>query len=272
MATEEERRSYAILRFDGLLLHTRPITWEEAWWLYQYAYNGVEDRGLRARYLSEWGNVLDVGENVMHLERQLEKWRFDPRYIITRIYEDPDELAEKVSWLLMHEDLPPEVRQALRGPLSRVGEFLQRPVEPKPVVAPVRYFESPNLHVVPGPAGVVRAWPERLLYGSQSLGLYGISVFEGSFWLWKRGIFTPFHVIIVRRDAGDREVTDAVLRDDVVQAFLGHYGNDFRELMMQHEDRLIDMGYDDVVRKAKLVLAAAQLLTAGRREEEGVPA
>ena len=269
----EEERSYAILRFDGLLLHTRPITWEEAWWLYQYAYNIVEDRGLRARYLEEWGNVMDVGENVTHLERQLEKWRCDPRYIITRIYGDPDELAEKVSWLLMHEDLPPEVRQALRGPLSRVGEFLQRPVEPKPVVAPVRYFESPNLHVVPGPAGVVRAWPERLLYGSQSLGLYGISVFEGSFWLWKRGIFTPFHVIIVGRDAADREIIDTVLRDEAVRGFLERYGNGFRELLREREAELVDMGYDDVVRKAKVILTTLDLLTAGRREEEeGVPA
>ena len=64
----------------------------------------------------------------------------------------------------------------------------------------------------------------------------------------------------------------ALVDDDDVMSFLREYGNVFRYLIREREEELIDNGYDDVVRKAKAILTTVDLLNAGRREEEALPA
>ena len=263
MPEEEERRSYTIMREDFLLLYTRPITKEEAVWLYRYAYNDIRDREARARYLEEYGNVLDVSDYVERLRRLGVSL-----YYIIGVYESFGEFMDVVDGLRRLGNLRPEARQILEELLGRVRELLWGPTESRLAGAPVRYFEAPGLLVAPGPSGVVRAWPERLLYGSQSLGLYGISVFRGFFSLWRRdhGV-TGWSMAVVRRDVDDKEVVAALANDDIVQGFLRENADAFREVLREHEKELTNKGYDDVVRKAKVVLATAQLLTAGLREE-----
>ena len=126
------------------------------------------------------------------------------------------------------------------------------------------------MDVAPGPGGVSRARPEWLLYGE---GL-GVSVFRDSFWLWARatrliGVGSLFRALVVRRDASDEDVIAALAGDEEAARFVGAYADDFRQLIGGAEDELRERGYGDVVRRAKAILAAAALLTAGRREEEG---
>ena len=269
-----EERSYVIFRYDGLLLHTKPITREEAWWLYQDAYSASYlDRESRARYLSEWGNVMDLqgyagaarpSGALYVLLIQLEN-----------IYPDRGTFEEKVSWLLGHEDLQPQDRQLLEEIAGKMMEFLARPVEPKPLgPLPVRYLEMPYPHVELGRRrrAAKRTTPKAawLAYARVLQHLsYGISVFEGSFWLWRQAGGTE--AVAVRRDAGDEEVIRAVLDDGAVQAFLDMTAEYFRQVINEHEAELIDEGYADVARKVKVILAMLELLKAGRREE-GVPA
>ena len=82
----EDRRSHLIFRYDGLVLHTRPVTEDEARWLHYHAYYVVKDAALRARYLSEWGNVIDVYD---YLERADETDVSDLYFRITGVYEGP---------------------------------------------------------------------------------------------------------------------------------------------------------------------------------------
>ena len=51
----EDRWSYVIFRRDGLLLHTKPITREEAWWLEDAYSTWFLNRRSKVRYLSAWG-------------------------------------------------------------------------------------------------------------------------------------------------------------------------------------------------------------------------
>ena len=267
MAGKGERRSYLILRDDYIVVHTVPLTEDEAWLLYWDAYKGVEDRSLKVRYLSEWGNVIDVHDYLGRLE-QLDR---DLYHRILGFYESPDKFMKKMSWLLRLRKLSPGARQALRELLNRVEEFLREPVEPKPIDAPVRYYEMEYPHVRLSKDGAVQeARPMWYVYACKKPDYddcYGINVLEDSFWLWERA-FTPARVVVVRRDVDDRELVAAVANDGAVQGFLKQYNEDFRELVTEHEDELVDNGYADVVRKFKVMLTTYELLTAGRREEE----
>ena len=282
MAAEkkEERKSYIIVRRDNLLLHTKPVTRDEAEWLYRYAYNIVEDRGLRIRYLAEWGNVLDVSEYVERMAR-LGFPSFFRVVDFIGAHDNPEGFVERVNKLLYLEWLQdyPQVRQVIEEYVARVREFLKSPVRPRPIdrQRPTVYFEMGRPHVVPKIRRVDRASrvsprPEWLSYRiGPGLDLYGISVFRDSIWLWEQFDYYV-HVVAVRRDAADKDVIAALAGDEVVAEFLRRYGNVFREVLRENEAELVDYGYEDVVRKVKLVLAAYELLTAGRSEEEGVPA
>ena len=284
MPRREDRRSYIVVRPDGLAVHTKPITVREAGWLFWDAYNSVEDRSLRARYLGEWGNVLDVGDYLERLAQLMPpKPNFKPYFYVLYfnvlgVYEGPRSYAEKVNWLLGLR-LPPGARravgQALEELLGKIEEFAREPVEPRPIVAPVRYIELPYWHGTLDPGGWVKdvePQPEWHAYEEPcSEACRGASVFPDSLWLWLQPRWYV-QAVAVRRDAPDGEVVAALANDNLVQAFLGQHGNAFRELLREHEKELTDRGYDDVIRKAKLALAAVELLGAGRREEEGVPA
>ena len=267
-----ERRSYVIFRRDGLLLHTRPITERETRWLFWDAYNDIRDQEARARYLSEWGNVMDASDYVERL-RQLGVGF----YYTLGVYDDPEELVKNVTTLLDDPELPPGARQAVKKFLSRAEKFLRRPVEPKPIDAPVRYLELPHPHIrlnLDGTLREVDPGPEWYAHeeSCRSSDLCrGVSVFKESFWLWFQGYLYTY-AVAVRRDVSDGDVIAALANDDIVQAFLRWRANDFREVLRENEAELVDRGYEDVVRKAKAMLMTYELLTMNRREEEALPA
>ena len=276
----EEERSYVIVRHDGLILHTKPITFDEAWWLYLYAYSAeFIGRGARIRYLEEWGNVMDAGDSVDYLRQQLEQLGYGP-YHIGSIYRDLEGFIEKVGRLLRLRRLPPEVRQLVKELADEVRDFLKKPVEPRPIEAPVRYLELSRRHVRLGPDGAVREVeprPEWHAYEEpcRSSDLcHGVSVFGDSFWLWRQKMYGVgfVQVVVVRRDVDDKEVVAALANDNDVQEFLRRNADAFRELLRESEEEMVSRGYGDVARKARLVLATYELLTAGRREEEALPA
>ena len=271
----EDRKSYVILRLDGLLLHTKPITWEEMVWLKDAYSERFLSREARARYLAEYGNVLDVGEYLERLRRLPEPNLRLLSYRVVGTYGDPERLTGLLAWLLGRGDLSPEARQTVKELLNRIEDFLREPVEPKPIEeAPVRYFELPRRHVKLGLDGnVYGVEPRPEWYAYHSYGSPGISIFMDSLWLWAQHAYT--YVVAVRRDAGDEEVVAALANDGAAQGFLKEYADAFRELLRQHEKELTDRGYGDVVGKTKMILAIAELMAAGRRregEEEGVPA
>ena len=260
----EEKKNYIVLRRDGLVVHTVPLTEDEAWLLYREMYYAVKSRRARARYLAEYGNVLDVAG---FAEQQLKRWGYNPYYNVIGVYEDPEEFEESAGRLLRRRGLPPEARQAVKELAGEIGEFLQRPVEPRPVEAPVRYYEVPDLLVAPR-SGAVMVKPEWHVHEDACCGelYYGISVFRDVVWLWRQED-PPVRIIVVRRDVSDKDVVAALVNDDDVMSFLREYGNVFRYLMREREKELIDNGYDDVVRKVKVILTTLDLLSAGRREE-----
>mgnify|MGYP001770793076 CR=1 FL=1 len=271
------RQRYAILRPDGLLLHTKPVTKEEAWWL-EDAYSAwFLGRDLRIKYLSEWGNVLDVKDYLERLEQH------GIIIIDGRIYGDPARFVEELRLLYYDSQLGAGAKRVAKELLDRVEGFMREPVRPTPIAAPVRYLETPYLHFghVSGPSGTVqrvRPRPEWLAHReNRGLDRYGISVFEGSFWLWwQHGAKT--RAIVVRRGADDGEVISAVASDGAVLGFLKWFlaenGDAFRDIIDEHEAEMVGRGYGDVARKAKIVLATYKLLNAGRSEEgeKGVPA
>ena len=279
---EEERRSYVILRPDGFLLHTKPVTRWEAAWLLEVAYIVVEDRGLRARYLEEWGSVLDVSD----CAERLWDLGLGEYHSIKSIYGSPEEFVERVRSLLNRGETPPEARQILEELLGRAEEFLARPVEPKPLgPRPVRYFEMPDMHVVPGPGGAERTVPEAKWYAKVTHDNFrqsGISVFDDAIWFWgqvrvaprrisaRQGLIQPKGIVwavAVRRDARDEDVVAALAKDEAAAGFLIKGAEYFRDIINAHGTELREKGYEDVVRKAKAILAAAALLAAGRWEE-----
>ena len=268
----EEKKSYVILRFDGLVLHTKPITEGEARWLFLKAYSArFIGREARVRYLEEHGNVMDASEYVERL-RQLGLGF----YYTLGIYRDPEELVKDVSILLGDPQLPPGGRQALEEFLGRIEEFLARPVEPRPITAPVRYLELPHPHVRLGKDGAVQEAdpkPEWHVHEDACCGelYYGISVFRDVVWLWFQSSLYAY-AVAVRRDAPDRDVVAAVANDRAVWEFIRESADSFRQLIREREADLIGRGYDDVVRKVKVMLTTFELLNAGRRGEKALPA
>lgn len=276
----KEKKSYVILRPDGLLLHTKPITGEEARWLYD-AYRFVKPEAAKIQYLEEWGNVLDVSEQVERL-RQLLRSSGRLRDILGRvlgIYHDPEEFEKRIKQVLGYERLQglPEARQTLEDLLSKAGDFLRRPVEPKPIrFPPVRGYVVDGPHVMPDGQTVPDAlWYAYVSHPEDRDLLYGVSIFDDAFWLWKQdpSIFATSGVL-VRRDATDEEVANAVANDERVRKFLVQYANWFKKVIDEHEAELVNAGYEDVVRKARQLLALAERLGAKlhESEEEKVPA
>ena len=260
----EEKKNYIVVRDDGFVVHTKPMMRWKAEWLYRDAYYSVGDRGLRARYLEEYGNVVDVNDYMEWL------WRLESEsyHYITGVYDSFEKFERKVSLLLGDQPLRPQARQALEGLLDMVRELLQRPVEPRPLgPVPARYLELMCCDFEE------MKEPRWFAYRDEQDYLYGVGVLEDSLLLWRQNNLSSgfIQMVIVRRDAGDKDVIAALANDNVAAGFLRRYGDAFRELLREHEKEMASRGYEDVVRKARLALAAADLLNAGRREE-GVPA
>ena len=271
---EEEKKSYLVFRGyrDYIVVHTKPVTRDEAWWLYHFAYKdwflSPEDS---AKYLAEWGNVLYLGKYAERYRGRL----YDPVGALSGVYESLEKFQAEVDKVLA-ERLEPQDRQLLEEVAAEVRDFLRRPVEPRPVEAPVRYFEMPHPHVVLRSEGWVRQIeprPELYVYKRGYDDVYGVSVFGREFWLWRQDTYTYggffAKAIVVRRDASDDEVVRAALSDEVVQEFLKMHAKKFRELVNERGGRLRSGGYGDVAERAKLILAALELLSGGREEEEG---
>ena len=273
-----ERRSYIVLRFDGLILHTVPLERYEAEWLYD-AYESVRDRSLRARYLAEWADVLDAGERrwrqrLYHPDRDL--------YLYLRgVYEGPEGLERVALEALGGEDLPPEARQALGELLDAVRELYRRPVEPRPLgPRPARYYEMGRPHIEFRYGGwwppttreeAVDPRPEWYAYVRHLAGAaYGVSVFRDEVWLWAQAKYT--RAVRVRRDVDDGDVVAALASDEAAREFLRENAERLSHLISELENELKRRGYADVARKAKVALGAAALLSAGSREEDALPA
>ena len=286
----EEKRSYVIIRHDGLLIHTVPVTEDEAWWLRLHAYLSVENREARVRYLSEWGNVLDVREYMERLE-QLQENRVvialtaDVLGIISMlgIYGSPEDFEERASRLLGLKNLRPEARQVLEEFVSKVTEFLKEPVRPRPLgPLPVRYLEMPRLHLTLGPDGRERTDPEAEWFAytpekdwPEYHDAHGISVFSDSLWLWTQHENVARRMtlaIVVRRDASNRDVVAALANDNAMLGVLSWNAEYFKDIIYKYEERMRSAGYEDVVKKAKVILATYELLTVDHHREEGVPA
>ena len=171
------------------------------------------------------------------------------------------------------EELAGEVRAALRRLAG------QRPAGSRPRPA-VRDFEMKGKHVkfrcCSDEVGQAKPRPEWLAYRKYHPffvnDAYGVSVFRDEVWLWVQSDKT--YVVAVRRDATDREVIDAALASDgAALDLLGKYAHAFNRLIDEHRGEIVDRGYEDVVRKAKAILVAVELLVTDRsEEEEGVPA
>ena len=102
------------------------------------------------------------------------------------------------------------------------------------------------------------------VYDSEGIGstIYGLTVFDGEYWLWK-GLEKPFglvEAIVVRRDAASREVIDAVLRDDRIVRLLSEGARQFGRVIAEYEEVLARAGYADVVEKVKAIVALSLLL------------
>ena len=273
------KASYLVFRRDGLLVHTVPVTFDEAWWLYQDAYNVVKDRIARMRYLSEWGNVLDAADFLNMTKQMMINGRFEG-------VDAPPDLLERVIRHARNELFCLRAREGFAKFAARLEEFLRMPVEPRRVAAPVRYFESPHRHVkfrcCSSKVKEADPQPEWLAYRKvRGLNPYGVSVFRDEVWLWVQLDYT--YAIAVRRDAADEEVLGEVSEealgaasDDTVLRFLGANGKYYRLLINESEEEMRRGGYGDAAEKVKFVLAAAELLKVGaagrREEEEGVPA
>ena len=266
-----DKASYLVFRRDGLLVHTVPVTFDEAWWLYRDAYNMVKDRIARMRYLAEWGNVMDAANFLDMTKRMMINGRFEG--VVA-----PPDLLERVIRHARNELFCLRAREEFAKFAARLEEFLRMPVEPHRVAAPVRYFESPHRHVkfkcCSSKVKEADPQPEWLAYRKvRDLNPYGVSVFRDEIWLWVQPYYT--YAMVVRRDAGDEEVLEEVSEealgaasDDTVLRFLGANGKYYMLLINESEDEMRRAGYGDVVERVKFVLAAAELLKAGRREEE----
>ena len=255
-----------------------PVTFDEAWWLYKYAYNVVGDRMARMRYLAEWGNVMDAANFLNMVERMvINGWLLEG-------VETPPSFLEMVAQFAHASWSNEKVREGFAKFAVRLEEFLRMPVEPHRVAAPVRYLELGRPHVkfrcCSSKVKEADPQPEWLAYRKvRGSNPYGVSVFRDEIWLWEQPYYT--YAIVVRRDAGDKEVLEEVSEealgaasDDAVLRFLDADGKYFRLLINESEDEMRERGYGDVVEKVKFVLAAAELLKVGRyrEEEEGVPA
>ena len=275
---EEDRRSYIVVRPDGLAVHTAPVTEDEAWWLWYAAYRTIEGRALRARYLEEYGNVLDLQDYVERLRRlgvtYVEIYRG-----LTGFFKGPEELRERVDAVFSERTFRglkrlPEARRIVEELVGSLREFARGPARPRPIASPARYLEL-HRHLQLDLDGVVRGvepQPEWHAYKDLCCrDYYGISVFGSSFWLWLQSGYT--YAIAVRRDAADEDVIAALASDGVALGFLAVNARHFRHVINEYEGEMRSAGYGDVVERAKFVLAAVELLGVGRHsEEEALPA
>ena len=265
---ELERRSYVIVREDGFVVHTKPIGERRAEWLLREAYYMLGDRDLRARYLSQWGNVINIDAQA-------------PQDVLKRLaglYRDPDELLRRLADTL-HEERFAQLRQQLEGLYVKLRKFLEERVEPRPLERPERpalaYAVMDTAHVfIDDIEGKVSTLPRAdwhaLTYDSAGAGpinVYGISVFRDAFWFWRqrgghRMATSDVEAVVVRRNADDKDLISALVDDPAAAKFLKVKGEIFAVLIDRNAARLKEAGYEDVAKKAKNILKMAELLTA----------
>lgn len=289
-AGEETKKRYIIIRDDYLLLYTKPITREEAEWLRRDAYWELEDENYnyldrwdRARYLEEYGNVIDVDDYIHEIDSLTCTEEYDdlPCYDISPlagVYNSLEELEERLASMYNNEELEPKYRRAAKEVadelLAKVRELMERPVKPRPAAA--RYFEraSPHVEVNRYTGEFERIEPQPEWYAYELLwdiprevkALYGISVFPGEFWLYAE-TRKPFFGVAVRRDASIEEAIEALAKDGPALLFFKIYGQAIKELLDEHEDEMRRKGYGDVVDKARALLEAAEEIIKKRRKK-----
>ena len=276
------RRSYIVFRKDLLVVRTKPVTERRARWLLEEAYYKVPSIELRKRYLSQWGNVLDLTG-----EGWIERWGL--QLDLPGVYESEEELAAMILEAARSSGPtadPAALRRGLEELWRALGEFLRRPVEPRrlerrprqqPALRYVVLWDFPHVrwselrrveYLVPEPE-----WHARL---RTDYADYGISVFRNTFWLWRQeGGSDNTEVVIVRRGATLEELEPALLGNGDASQFLRRYGGLFAGLVRRREAEMKRRGYEDVARIVEYLATSGALAPASRsREEEGegVPA
>ena len=276
----ETKRRYIIIRDDYYLLYTKPITREEAEWLRRDAYMDLEDENYihlhrwdRARYLEEWGNVLDVEDYIHEIDSLTCTEEYDdlPCYDISPlagVYGSLEELEERLASMYNNKELEPKYGRAAKEVadelLAKVRELVERPFEPR--LAAARYIERASPHVkvnrYTGEFEGVEPQPEwyayRLVWDvlpREVNALYGISVFPGEFWLYAEDRYRPFSGVAVRRDACSEEAAEALTKDGPALLFFKIYGQSIKKLLDEYEDEMRRKGYGDVVDKARALVA-----------------
>ena len=266
-------QSYVVFRRDGFIVHTKPISKERAEWLLNKAYYSFASAEVKAKYLNQWGSVLNVADAVglMYGDKWLRRWGLDDE--LAGIYADEGELASKISKMIEEADsatLRRELRRLARG----LEEFLSKPPKPqrlerrpRPPPPAVRYFRTVYPHVrwsklwhvtyyVPKPE-----WHARVLDESSDEE-YGISVFSKTFWLWRQ-TSDPDDVkaVIVRRGAGADEMLAALINDAKAAEFLKEHGGRFLQIVNKNEEAMRKAGYEDVVDAVRALMVALSLLS-----------
>ena len=122
----EEKRSYLVLRPDGFIVYTKPVTYEEAEWLHSGAYYDVADRSARGEYLNQWGSVLDLAAR-----RQWEQQLINivEYYIGDGVYADPYIVRERIE-LLLNDFGWQRYKDSLWWLRTEIDDLLRRPAEP----------------------------------------------------------------------------------------------------------------------------------------------
>ena len=278
-----EKKSYIVFRREGLVVYTKPVTREEAEWLLKEAYSKFKRIDVKARYLGQWGSVLNVASavGVKHGDEWLQRWGLDKE--LAGVYAGREELMSKI-YKIAGEASSATLRRELRKLARAIDELLQRPPEPKrlerrPRQPPpaLKYAEWQTRHVrrykwdekervTPRPE-----WYAYRAEGSDGRRMHGISVFRDSFWLWRQE-GTSTEAVIVRRGASLEELSAALAGDPEAAEFLLSHAGDFARLIDAAREEMERRGLGDLARTAKRILGLSAIVARGRREEEGVPA
>ena len=279
------RRSYLVFREDLFVVHTKPVTEERARWLLEEAYYKVPSLELRKRYLNQWGNVLDLTG-----DKWIEWWGLDR--VLPGVYTSKEDLLARAREAAKDDEAMARsrrFRRRLEELEKALDEFLARPVEPKRLERHPRQPPPALRYVMMRDFLHVRwsKWqqeeylvprPEWYTYHNYSfLGIYGISIFSGTFWLWRQQELKigGTEAIIVRRGATFEELASALFENGDASQFLQKHDRLFVDLIRKRENDMERSGYGDIARSVKhlVVLSALASPRRGREEEEeGLPA
>ena len=263
-----DRRDYVVFRPDLLVVHTKPITEGRARWLLEKAYYSFVNTDVRAKYLAQWGNVLDLTGD----KGWISWWGLGRMW--TGVYASGEDLIAKVAETLNDDILEKDtdwLRRRLKYLIGELDEFIRRPVDPRPLerrprppVPLIRFVKMSRPHLRWNRRDVeyLVPKPEWYVYENHDGAYYGISAFSGTYWLWMQQYpIKSVDALIVRRDASPDEILVALANDANAVDFLKTHGEHFLRVINDKEDDIKKAGYGDVVDLVKSIMVAASLVT-----------